>query len=59
MGWSLAQVREIDADEYEELKTWLNEEAERAKHGDDEDGDIDMDAVIDAKAAKDEREESD
>jgi hypothetical protein len=51
MGWTLAQVRALDADEYEELKQWLNDEADRARHGDD--GDVsDADAVTEALQAK-------
>ena len=51
MHWTLDQVRDLDADEYEELIEWAQ------KRSDDTDKDsMDMDAVIEAKRRKDEHE---
>jgi hypothetical protein len=42
-GWTLEYVRSIDARDYDEIVSWLNDEAERARGGD---GSVDMDALI-------------
>jgi hypothetical protein len=47
MHWSLAELREMDADEYHELVEWAKENGKK----DDPDS-MDIDAVIDAKKAK-------
>jgi hypothetical protein len=43
MHWSLDQVRALDADEFDELIAWAQEK------GEDKDGSMDMDKVIEAK----------
>ena len=50
MHWSLAELREVEIDEYGELIEWAQDK------GKDPDS-MDMDAVIDAKRAKPEAEE--
>ena len=53
MHWSLAELREMDADEYQELIAWA---VDRSKPKDDDS--MDIDAVIDAKKAKSASEDS-
>ncbi len=45
MGWTLDQVRDMDADDFDELVAWTR----RPREGDDS---MDMDAVIEAKKRK-------
>jgi ribosome-associated toxin RatA of RatAB toxin-antitoxin module len=47
-GWTLDTVRDLDVEDYDEILSWLNDEATRAEHPDS----MDVDAVIEAKAAK-------
>jgi hypothetical protein len=51
MHWSLGQLRDLDLDEYSELIAWAQDK------GKDPDS-MDMDAVIDAKKAKPDPEDS-
>ena len=53
MHWSLDYVRDLGEDEYDELIAWAQE---RSKPKDDDS--MDIDAVIDAKKAKPESEDS-
>lgn len=53
MHWSLDQLRDLDADEYDELIAWAEDRSERSKG---EDGSVDMDAVIAAKKARDDQD---
>ena len=58
MHWSLDQVRNMDADEYDALIVWANARAARIaerRSGDGEDS-VDMDKVIDAKTAGEKRD---
>lgn len=47
-GWTLEYVQSLTISTYTALVEWINEEASKA-HGD---GSVDMDAVMQAKAAK-------
>lgn len=51
MHWSLGQLRDLDVDEYAELIEWA-----QARNQKDPDS-MDMDAVIDAKKAKEATDE--
>lgn len=57
MHWTLADTRDLDLDEYDELVLWLNEEAKTASST----GSIDMDAVVNAQieAQKQQEQEDD
>jgi len=47
-GWALEDVRNLTADDYDELVLWLRDEAARA--GGDQAGSVDMDVVVEAAA---------
>jgi hypothetical protein len=46
MGWTLEQIRDMDADDYDELVAWSLKRAET------DDDSMDMDQVIEAKTRK-------
>ncbi len=46
MGWTLAQVRDMDAEDYEELVAWS------VKRSETDPDSMDMDQVIEAKKRK-------
>ena len=50
MHWSLDQVRDMDAAEYDALIEWANTRAEKRSAGDE--GSVDMDVVLDGKVKK-------
>jgi hypothetical protein len=56
MHWTLAQVRALTLDEYDELIRWLQEQADRAK---EPEGSIDADQLIEAAQAKRSRPQPD
>lgn len=47
-GWKLEDVWNMDSDDYDELVTWLTDQADRAKYGDS----VDLDALTEAERAK-------
>ena len=47
MGWSLDQLRDLDADEYDELLKWSSEKREP-----DGEGSMDVDAYLESKDAR-------
>ena len=42
-GWTLEYVRDLTVEDYEEIIRWLQDEADRAQHGE---GSVDMDAML-------------
>ncbi len=48
MHWTLDDVRNMDAEDYDELVAWAQKRAERAENPDS----MDMDDVIEAKRKK-------
>lgn len=53
MNWTLEDVHNLECDQYDELVAWVNEQAERAEHGESTDADAIV-AALDAKAARSE-----
>lgn len=54
MHWSLDQLRDLDINDFDELVAWLKDRSERSKS--DDEGAIDMDELIAAKKAKEDRD---
>jgi hypothetical protein len=50
MHWSLAEVREMDSEEYVELLAWA-----RDKNKDSDPDSVDADAIVEARQAKDKK----
>lgn len=50
MGWTLDQVRDMDADDYEDLVAWIKDRNEKRDRDPES---MDMDQVIEAKRVKD------